>query len=465
MQELERRLQAKESLPKFIEYLETGFELAAHHRLICKELEALERGETKNLMLTMPPGSAKSTYGSTLFPSWFLGRNPKLSVIAASHTQDLADRFGRRVRNIVASNEFRNVFDFGVAEDSAAAGRWDTEHGGEYFAAGVGGPITGRRADLGLIDDPVKSREDADSERMRDRAWDWYVNDFMTRLKPGARQVLIMTRWHEDDLGGRILERDADQWKVVSLPMIAEPDDPLGREVGERLWADWFTDEMVERAKKDARSWNALYQQKPAPDEGDYFNADWFSEYDELPEGLQVIGASDYAVSEGKGDFTEHGVAGWDGKNLYIMDWWRGQTKPDVWIDRYCDMIVDHEPSKWFGESGVIRSSLEPAINTRMRQREAWCHVEYLPSMANKEARARSIQALASMGNVWLPKQAPWKAELLSQLLSFPSGKFDDGVDVMSLFGRGLRMLGKPKKKFKKTAPKQVIGAQSWMSA
>jgi hypothetical protein len=201
-QELLVRRQARNSIERYIAYLDPGFSPAAHHKLLIEHLEALDEGEIERLLILMPPGSAKSTYASVLFPAWYLGRHPEGSVIAASHTQDLADRFGRRVRNLVASEAHRNVFGgVGVAADRQAAGQWETEKGGEYYAAGVGGSITGRRADLGIIDDPVRGREDADSERSRETTWQWYVNDFLPRLKPGARQVLIMTRWHQDDLG------------------------------------------------------------------------------------------------------------------------------------------------------------------------------------------------------------------------------------------------------------------------
>ena len=158
------------------------------------------------LMVCLPPGAGRVTYVSMVFPAWFLGRNPKKSIIAASHTQELAERFGRRVRNIYASPAHRNVFGVSVAADSGAAGRWETEQGGEYFATGVGGSVAGRRADLGIIDDPVRSREDADSDLRRERVWEWYINDFVPRLKPGAGQIVVSTRWHEDDLAGRLLE-------------------------------------------------------------------------------------------------------------------------------------------------------------------------------------------------------------------------------------------------------------------
>lgn len=460
--ELLARKEAAQRVKPFIDYLDIGFVPAKHHQLLIDALEKVERGEIERLMVCMPPGSAKSTYTSVIFPAFFLGRNPGLSVIAASHTQELAERFGRRVRNLVAAKEFGNVFGVGLAEDSAAAGRWDTSKGGEYFAAGVGGSITGRRADLAIIDDPVKSREDADSERSREKAWDWYTNDLLTRLKPGARQIVVMTRWHEDDLGGRILERERDRWHVIELAMEAMPNDPLGRKVGERLWPEWYTDEMVNVAKMDVRGWNALYQQQPASEEGDYFKREWFGDYEELPKTLRIYGASDYAVTDSGGDYTEHGVFGVapDG-DLYVIDWWRGQTAPDEWIDELCTLILEHEPLCWFGESGPIRRSVEPFLKRRMNERQAHCRIEWIASIHDKPTRARGFQALASMGKVHFPKNARWKSDVIGQLLRFPAGKHDDAVDVCSLIGRGLQFIGTAKKK-RTTTVEEPAG--SWMA-
>ena len=444
-QELLRRRGAKGSIEAYIDYHQLGFVPATHHRLLIGELEAVERGEYSRLMVYMPPGSAKSTYASVIFPAWYLGRHPEGSVIAASHTEELAERFGRRVRNLVASEAHRNVFGVGVAADRKSVGEWETEAGGEYYAAGVGGSITGRRADLGIIDDPMRGREDADSERARETAWQWYVNDFLPRLKPGASQIVIMTRWHEDDLGGRLLGREVSKWRVVELPMEALPSDPLGRKPGERLWPEWFTAEMVETAKRDPRAWNALYQQRPVVEEGDYFKLEWFAPFVNLPENVTCYGASDYAVTDGGGDYTEHGVFAIDPLGtVYIIDWWRGQTVTDIWIERQCDLILKHQPLCWFGEKGVIEKAVTPYLRHRMNERRAYCRIEWLPSVTEKTARARSFQALASMNKVMVPVEAPWKAELLGQLTRFPAGKYDDGVDVCSLIGRGLKMMPTP---------------------
>lgn len=385
-------------------------------------------------MVCMPPGSAKSTYTSVEFPPWFLARNPHMNVIAASHTQELAETFGRRVRNVVSAEEYRAVFGFGLSPDSQAAGRWATEQGGEYFATGVGGAVAGRRADLLVIDDPVKSREDADSERSRARAWDWYVSDLLTRLKPGGRQIVVMTRWHEEDLGGRILEREANRWKVLELPMEAYASDPLGRAPGEMLWPEYFTHEMVEQAKRDPRSWNALYQQRPSPEDGTYFRRDWFKQWSAKPAHLNVYGTSDYAVTDSGGDFTVHRVWGVDPLgDLYRLDGWRGQTTADVWIDKKLDLIARHKPFAWFGEAGVIQKAVEPMLKRRMQERNVYCRMEWLSSITDKPTRARGFQARAASGRVYFEPGSE-----LDEFLKFPAGKNDDDVDTASLIGRAL---------------------------
>lgn len=443
--ELLARRQARTGLLAFTQYTNPAYVAAPHHALIAAKLEAVERGEIKRLMITMPPRHGKSELASRRFPAWFIGRNAGKQIIAASYNSDLANDFGREVRNIVSSPEFLALFDAALSEDSRAANRWHTNEGGMYVAAGVGTAVTGRGADILLIDDPFKDREEADSELRRQRVWDWYTSTAYTRLMPGGAIILINTRWHDDDLSGRLIEAQADggdQWDILSLPAISEKD--------EALWPEWYPIDRLEqiRAVLPARDWNSLYQQNPIPDEGEYFKGSWFQEYETLPPGLRMYGASDYAVTDGAGDYTEHGIAGVDASgNLYIADWWRKQATSDVWIDAKCDLILKHEPHCWFGEAGPIRRAIEPFMMKRMQEREAFCRVEWLASIADKPTRARSFQAKASMGKVFLPKHATWKPDLLAQLMRFPAGKYDDGVDVCSLFGRGLEFIKGPKKK------------------
>ena len=313
-----REEKARRSLNAFAERM-LGLVPAHHHRFVNEKLEAVERGEITRLMLFEPPGHAKSTYASHLFPGWYLGRNPTKSVIAASHTAQLSTRFGRRVRRLLDDPNwpFEGV---ALARDSKAADQWETTAGGEYFAVGVGGAVTGRRADLAVIDDPLKGRKDADSIITRENLWEWYRADFHNRLKPGAAIILIQTRWHEDDLAGRILPedydgetgwvvgRDGERWFAVNLPALAEANDPLGRAAGDALWPEWYAPAMLETEKivQGPRNWAALYQQRPAPEQGNYFLKDWWRWYETAPpvETLRIFGASDYAVTADGGDFT-----------------------------------------------------------------------------------------------------------------------------------------------------------------
>lgn len=418
-----------------------NFEPAAHHKLLIDRLEAVTRGEIDRLAIFMPPGSAKSTYTSALFPPWYLAQNPDKSVIAASHTAELAERWGRRVRNLVAEHGPR--LGFAIAADNQAAGRWGTDKGGEYYAAGVGGSITGRRADLAVIDDPVRSREDAESETVREKVWDWYRADLITRLKPGAAVVLVQTRWHEDDLAGRILaaegdKRDGGQWEVIRLPALAELLDPLGRAPGDALWPEWEGVEQLERKRQiiGPRDWSALYQQRPTAEDGTYFKKEWFRTYTQAPERLTVYMSGDFAVTEGGGDFTELAVWGVDQfDNCYALDWWSGQASSDRWAAEFIRLIKRWKPVAFIGEAGPIRRAMEPLLGRMMRDERAYTVMEWLSSGNDKAANARPLQAFMANGRFHWPA-TDWAERVQDQMLRFPDGKYDDAVDAASLFGR-----------------------------
>lgn len=385
-------------------------------------------------MVFMPPRHGKSEKTSKRFPAWYLGRNPDRQIIAASYNSDLATDFGREVRNIVAAPEFGEVFPaVGLRQNSRAADRMNTSQGGAYFAVGVGTATTGRGAHLGLIDDPFKDRADADSEVQREKVWNWYRSTFYTRLMPGGAIVLIQTRWHEDDLAGRLLEQDGraedgGQWDVLELPAI-------DRE-GQALWPSWYDVGALERIKGTIgpREWSALYQQRPQPDEGGFFKRDWFKTWTEKPKHMRIYGTSDYAVTDGGGDYTVHRIWGVDEAfNIYRLDGWRGQTAADEWVERKIDLIAKWKPSAWFGEAGVIQKAVAPMLTRRMRERRIFCRVEWVPSIHDKPTRARGFQARASMGGVFFEQGAD-----LTEFLSFPAGKHDDEVDVAGMLGRVL---------------------------
>jgi predicted phage terminase large subunit-like protein len=436
------RNQLRGSLQKWCEY--NGFRPARHHRLIIEKLEAVARGDIIRLALFMPPGSAKSTYTSILFPPWLLAQDPKALILAASHTTELAERWGRRVRNIIADHGLE--LKIRLSDDNQAANRWSIKGGGEYYAAGANVGIAGFRALYGLIDDPIRSRQDADSLLVRDRLWDWYLNDFRPRLVPGARQVLIQTRWHEDDLAGRLLNHE--KWDVVSLPALAKPDDPLGRDVDEPLWCDddygYGAQLLTLRDTTPPRIWSALYQQAPAPDEGDFFKEEWLKPRDIIPHSstLRVYGGSDYAVTADGGDYTVHVVVGIDHlNNMYLLDIWRRQASADVWVDAFCDLCQKYRPLEWAEEPGQIKSGVGPFLEKRMRARRVYVNRRTFTARGDKAVRARSIQGRMALDGLYYPKNANWVSDFLAELLSFPAAKHDDQVDALGLVGQLLDIM------------------------
>lgn len=420
-----------------------GQKPAAHHRLLIRELEAVARGDVRKLMILMPPGSAKSTYASDLFPAWFLAQRRDLRIIGASNTADLAGSFSRRVRGRIREHGA----DLGYGLTREAEELWSTTNGGEYRAAGVGGIITGLRADLGLIDDPVKGRQEADSEVVQARVWDWYWGDFYTRLKPNAAQVLIMTRWSEGDLGGRLEEAEGASWRIVRLPAIAGPDDMLGRAPGEFLWSDdayGFGDKLREdfatfTQAGRTRDWSALYQQAPSPETGDYFRREWLRPSPSMPARatMRVYGASDYAVTQDGGDYTVHVVVGVDpDRRLWLLDLWRGQASSDKWIESLCDLVKQWKPIGWAEETGQIRSGIGPFLDAQMRVRQAYVARTQFPTRGDKAIRAQSIRGRMALDGLHLPASAPWRADLEAELMGFPAGKHDDQVDALGLLGQ-----------------------------
>lgn len=421
--------------------------LAQHHVLLLNALQDVADGKTPNLMVFMPPGSAKSTYVDVVFVPWFMARKAKQNVILASYGSDLARKQGRRARQLVRSESFQRLFDARLSDDSSAQDEWALSNGSEYMSGGILSGMTGNRADLLVIDDPVKGRAEADSDTIRKNIKAAWEDDLTTRLKPGGRQVIIQTRWHADDLSGTILPenwagesgmiqgRDGRLWRVLCIPAEAvNADDPLGRAPGEFLWPEWFGPGHWAPFKSNQRTWSALYQQRPQPEEGTFFQRSYFGTWDKLPP-VRHYGTSDYAVTDGGGDFTVHRIWGVAANgNIYRVDGWRGQTASDQWIERKIDLMAKYKPFAWFGESGVIQKAIEGALRRRMRERRVHCRLEWMPSITDKASRARGFQARASMGGtVFFEPGAD-----LEEFLMFPAGRHDDEVDNASLIGRAV---------------------------
>ena len=436
--ERKRRLLAQENLISFTEFTFQKYRTAPHHRVIAEQLQRIERGEIDRLMLLVPPRHGKSELASHRFPAWYLGRQPDKQFLSVSATESLASDFGRAVRNTIASPEYKSIFinPTQLAEDSQAKGKWHTSAGGMYYALGIGGSVLGRGADCMLIDDPYASMQDALSEVTRKSVWDWYTGTAYNRLMPGGKIIIINHRMHESDLCGMLLEQQAaggDKWEVVKLPAINDD--------GSALWPDAYPIEALERIRRNsqARFWSALYLQNPVPDDGDYFKVDWLRPYDKAPDPktMRVYGGSDYATTSDGGDYTVHAVVGIDPEGrMYLLDLWRQQAASDVWVEAFCDLVIEHRPLGWAEETGQIKSGVGPWIDRRQRERKAYVYREQFPTRGDKAVRAQSIRGRMALDGLYVPVNAAWYPAFRSELLSFPAGKHDDCVDALGLVGQ-----------------------------
>ncbi len=388
-------------------------------------------------MLLLPPGSAKSTYASLLFPAWFLGRHPGSHVICASHTAGLAAGFGRGVRGLI--DEHRIRLGIGIDPSSRAAHRFGTTAGGTYYATGVRGPVTGRRADLLVIDDPVKGHAEADSRLHRDALWNWYRSDLVSRLKPGGRVVLVMTRWHSDDLGGRLLA-GPEPWRVVRLPAIAELDDAIGRAPGEALWPEWEDIATLERKRLviGDRAWGALFQQSPRSLGGRLFQVGRVAVVGNRLLGTAVR-AWDLAASA-DGDWTAGVRLARSADGLQVQDVVRIRGGPEE-VVRAIRVTAERD-----GHGVAIGLPQDPGQAGRSQvaflvARLAGWRVVSSPESGAKSTRAMPVASQVNAGTVSV-LQGDWNEAFLAELEDFPGGAYDDQVDALTrAFGM---MVGPP---------------------
>jgi predicted phage terminase large subunit-like protein len=385
-------------------------------------------------MILMPPGSAKSTYASVIFPVWWFTQHPRTSIISASHSLGLAEHFSRRVRRLIILKQ--HFLGFSVARDQRAIDIWNTSDGGEYLSIGVRGAITGRRADLVIIDDPIKSQADAESGRQREHIWEWYKSDVTTRLKPGGKVVLIMTRWHVDDLGGQLLEQSRAEWRVVRLPALAEPDDPLGRAVGTPLWPEWEDGAALMR-KRDLigeRAWSALFQQMPLPSSGRLFSIDRITVVPPERDAEATVRAWDLAATGNTGrndpDWTV-GIKLSLNKNgrFLILDVARIRGTPH----QVEELIVNTAQKDGTKVTVAIPEDPGQAGKSQMSyltRQLAGFHVISSRETGSKATRAMPLASQVEGGNVSIVR-ADWTRALLDEMRDFPWGKKDDQVDAL----------------------------------
>lgn len=443
--------------------------LAQHHSAILTVCERTVMRPFGRALIMAPPGSAKSTYVSVVLPPWVLGRKPRTRIILTSYASALAYRQSRRARQICGSQDYRDIWPSApiIVKDSDP--EWSLSNESELLAAGLTAGITGNRANGAIVDDPVAGRIEADSPTERRRTLDAYQDDLLTRLLPGAWLILIMTRWNEADLAGEILPhdykgqsgmircRDGMMWDVLNIPAKAEyADDPIGRQIGEYLWTDYYPPEhwqMFENGQGPTRqrTWASLYQQRPTPQGSGRFTREMVSYYGgaddrKLPPRVAKVVCSDFAVTEGKNDFTEHGVWGLDSDdNLYALDWWFKQSGTGEGVNELLKMVSRHGIHLGFNEGGVIDKAIRPLImagirdwNRDPKNTKIFLDLRSLPSMADKLAKLAAFQGRMATGKVFFPRHAPWTERVIDQLLAMPAGRFDDAADVCGLAGRGI---------------------------
>lgn len=434
--ELARRELARRKLSWFIRYHFQEYRENWHHSLIISKLEAVERGEIRKLMIFVPPRHGKSEIASINFPAWFFGRNPKKSIIAASYNSDLAISFGRKARNIVASQEYKNLFpNVSLAEDSKAAGQWLTNQGGEYTAVGIGGGTTGRGADIFLIDDPVKDKKEAESPVIQERNIGWYRSVARTRLSPTGARVIIQTRWHDLDLAGQILATE-DDWEVVDLSAIAEHDEQY-RKAGEPLWPGQYSLEELLAIKKELglELWSALYQQRPISEESQVFKRGNFK-YRNVEE-LEHLSTRCFVTIDpapGKSESSDYiGVCiNWvDGENMWNLKAYRIKFDAAQLINLLFKLYAETHFEKAGIEKGMYKDVLKPFLDAEMIKRDVFFTIEELDhGQRSKELRIRGLTPRYEAGQIFHLRG--YCDDLESELLRFPKATHDDVSDAVA---------------------------------
>lgn len=436
--ELAKREMARRKLLSFVKYRFPGYKSNWHHEVLADALERVERGELKRLIVNMPPRHGKSELVSVNFPAWCMGKNKDRSIIAASYAASLAQDFGRKVRNIMDDSDYKTLFDTRLAEDSQAKGSWATNGRGEYNAAGVGGSIVGKGASILIIDDPVKNREEADSEVISENIWDWYKGAARTRLTPDGAIVIVMTRWRDNDLVGRIIEEtrvtSGEKWEVVTLPAIAEHDEEH-RKVGEALWANHYTLENLEQIRNDVGSYEfaSQYQQNPINRETQLFKPDLFRNITlrEVQEKVTSCFVTiDSALSKRKNsDYTGVCINWVDSENVWHLKAYRTKVDPTELIQLIFDLHKAYKPEAIGLEETTMTQAIDPFLTVEMAKRNVYPNVVPLKhGGVNKEVRIKGLLPRYDRGHIYHIDNLA--VDLERELVRFPSSSHDDVMDA-----------------------------------
>ena len=433
--QIERNEKCQNDFLTFVRAMWPEFIAGRHHKIIAEKFERVARGELKRLIINMAPRHTKSEFASFLFPAWMMGRVPRMKIIQATHTTELAVNFGRKVKNLIEADEYREVFpDVKLAVDSKASGRWDTNKGGMYYAVGVGSNLAGRGGDLVIIDDP-HSEQTAMSANGFEDAWDWYTGGPRQRLQPGGSIVLVQTRWSDKDMTGQLLRsmaKDplADQWEVVELPAIFENGDPC--------WPEYWSleDLTAVKASIPASKWNAQYQQNPTGEENAIIPREQWKRWDKavVPQLEFVIQSYDTAFSKREtADYsaiTTWGVFYPDGDgipNLILLD-----SKKGRWDFPELKQVAFEQYGYWDPDTVIIEAKASGMPLTQELRQTGIPVVNFTPSKgADKVTRVHAVSPLFEAGMVWAPDEV-FAEELIEEVAAFPNGEYDDLVDSMT---------------------------------
>ena len=431
-----KREKAQTNFMAFVQEMWPGFINGAHHKVMAQKFEDIANGKLKRLIINMPPRHTKSEFGSYMLPAWFLGRDPAKKIIQCSNTAELAVGFGRKVRNLVGSEQYAKIFpNVNLRSDSKAAGRWSTNSNGEYFAIGVGGTVTGKGADLLIIDDPHSEQEAAiasTNPEVYDKVYEWYSSGPRQRLQPGGAIIVIMTRWSKKDLTGRILksaiEKDGDEWETIDFPAILPS--------GKALWPQFWDIKELEVLKEElpVSKWNAQYQQQPTSEEGALIKREWWNVWDNEnpPQCTYLIQSWDTAFTKNeRSDYsacTTWGVFYLNEDemqpNVILLDAYKARLEFPELKEKAFNMYKEWTPDSFIVEA---KASGLPLIGELRRMGIPVS--EFTPTRGNdKIARLNSVTDLFASGKVWAPPRR-WADEVIEEMASFPNSDHDDLVD------------------------------------
>ena len=430
LEEKRKQQAVRDDFLSFVKHLWPNFIEGEHHKIMADKFNKVQSGEIKRLIINMAPRHTKSEFASNFLPAWMIGKQPDLKIIQATHNAELAVRFGRKAKTLMDSEEYKEIFHTRLREDSKAAGKWETDQGGEYYAAGVGGSITGRGADLLIIDDP-HSEQDAMNMQSFDRVYEWYTSGPRQRLQPGGRIILVMTRWNVADLTGKLQraqkESKADQWEVIEFPAILPSGSPV--------WPEYWKLEELEGVKASVSigKWNAQYQQNPTAEEGSIIKREWWKEWpkDDIPPLAHVIQSydtafmkketSDYSAITTWGVFypNEEGEA-----HLMLLD---------VVKDRYefpeLRRVAKEQYDYWSPETVIIEAKASGLPLTYELRKMGIPVINFTPSKGNdKHTRVNAVAPIFEAGMVWYPDRK-FADEVIEECAAFPLGEYDDLVD------------------------------------